>query len=128
MVGLLPVGMDALGSFTFFSNNELIIENLTVPAGTMITLLSVELKKDGESFTRCRLMGQQEASAEVCIPFSYQGDFYECQNDRAYSLHEIMDSARLCRRRFCATKQKCGNPLFFSPIYQIQGIMHSMYY
>ncbi|XP_026782467.3 protein THEMIS2 [Pangasianodon hypophthalmus] len=125
MVGLLPVGVDALGSFIFFSNNELTIENLTVPAGTKMTLLSVDLNKDGESFARCRLTGQQEASAEVYIPFSYHGDFYECQNDRGYSLHEIMSSARLCRRRFYRTKpKKCGNPLIFSPIYQIQGIMH----
>ncbi|KAF4088059.1 hypothetical protein AMELA_G00078370 [Ameiurus melas] len=125
IAGLLPVGVDAFGSFTFFSKNEINVENLTVPAGTEMTVLSVELNNCGESFTRCRLIGQQEASAEVYIPFSCHGEFYECQNDRDYSLHEIMYSARLCKRRFCKAKPtKCGGPLFFSPIYQIQGIMH----
>ncbi|KAK3551633.1 hypothetical protein QTP70_020841 [Hemibagrus guttatus] len=125
IVGLVPVGVDAFGSFTFFSKNELIIENLTVPAGTKMTLLTIDLNKDRESFVRCRLTGQQEASAEVHIPFSCHGEFYECQNDRGYSLHEIMCSSRLCRRRFCkATPNKCGIPLFFNPVYEIQGIMH----
>lgn len=128
MVGLLP-DVDAFGSFTFFSKYELITENLTVPAGSEMTILSVELNKDGESFACCRMTGQQEASAEVHIPVSCHGDFFECQNDRGYSLHEIMHSERLCRRRFCRTEpKKCGGPLFFSPIYQIQAIMHSMYY
>lgn len=125
MAGLLPVGVDAFGSFTFFIKNELIIENLIVPAETEITLLSVELGKEGENFARCRLTGQQEASVEFHMPFSYHGEFYECQNDRGYSLPEIMDSARLCKRRFCSIN---GSLLVFSPVYQIQGIMHSMYY
>lgn len=129
VVGLLPVGVDAFGSFTFFSKNELIIENLTVPAGTKMTLLTIELNKNGESFVRCRLLGQQEASAEVHIPLSCHGEFYECQNDRGYTLQEIMYSTRLCRRRFSkATPNNCGSPLFFNPVYEIQGIMHSMYY
>lgn len=128
-MGLLPVGMDACGSFSFLSKNELIIENLSVPAETEIALLTVELNTDGGRFARCRLKGHQEAFAEVLIPFSLHGEFYECQNERGYSLHEIMSSARLCRRRFCKTKPKDGgSPLIFSPIYQIQGIMHSMYY
>ncbi|XP_027005489.1 protein THEMIS2 [Tachysurus fulvidraco] len=125
IVGLLPVGVDAIGSFTFFSKNDLIIENLTVPAGTEMTFLTVELNKDGESVVRCQLMGQQEVAAEVHIPFSYHGEFYECQNDRGYSLYEIMYSARLRTRRFCKTNPNtCGSPLFFSPVYEIQGIMH----
>ncbi|KAM9488059.1 protein THEMIS2 [Clarias gariepinus] len=125
MVGLLPVGVDAFGSFSFFTKYELIIENFTVPAGTELTLLSVELNEDGERFARCRLTGQLQVSAEVCIPLSCHGEFYECQNDRGYSLHEIMYSDRLCRRRFYKAKSKnSDNPLFFSPVYQIQGIMH----
>lgn len=129
IVSLLPVGVDALGSFIFFSKNELIFENLIVPAKTEITLLSVELSRAGEKSARCRMKGQEEVSAEVLIPFSCHGDFYECQNEREYSLKEIMYSVRLCKRRFCNTKsKKGGGPLFFSPIYQIQGIMHSTYY
>ncbi|KAI5608796.1 protein THEMIS2 isoform X3 [Silurus asotus] len=125
IVGLLPVGKDAFGSFTFFSNSDLVIENLTVPAGTEMTILSVEHIKNEKGFARCRVTGHQEASAEVLIPFSCHGDFYECQNERGYSLNEIMYSTRLCKRRFCQTKpKKCDSILYFSPIYQILGIMH----
>lgn len=128
IVGLQPVGVDAFGSFTFFSKNELLIEKLTVPAGTEMTLLTVELNKNGKSFARCCLKGQQDSSAEVHIPLSCHGEFYECKNDRGYSLHEIMFSSRLCSRRFYKTKpNKCGSPLFFNPVYEIRGIMHSTY-
>ncbi|XP_007249663.2 protein THEMIS2 [Astyanax mexicanus] len=125
MVGLQPVGVDACGSFIFVSRNELIIENFTVSAGTEITLLSVEALEDGKTYARCQLMGQQGVSAEVFIPFSCHGEFYECENERGYSLQEIMLSDRLCKRRFRKTKsKKCGGPLIFTPIYQVQGIMH----
>ncbi|XP_017563724.1 protein THEMIS2 [Pygocentrus nattereri] len=125
LVGLQPVGVDACGSFTFISRNELIIDNLTVPAGKEITLLSVEVTENEERRARCQLMGQQGVFADMLIPFSYHGEFYECENDRGYSLQEIMMSDRLCRRRFRKIKsKKCGGPLLFVPIYQIQGIMH----
>ncbi|TSK34905.1 Protein THEMIS2 [Bagarius yarrelli] len=121
IVGLLPVSVDAFGSFTFFSKNDLIIENLTVPARTEITVLTVVLNSDAESFARCRLMGREETSAEVHLPFSCYGEFYECQNDRDYTIHEIMSSARLCRRRFYKTKSNTyGSPLVFNPIYEVQ--------
>uniref|UniRef100_A0A4W4H6J9 CABIT domain-containing protein n=1 Tax=Electrophorus electricus TaxID=8005 RepID=A0A4W4H6J9_ELEEL len=95
MVGLQPVGLDACGSFTFVSRNQLIIDNFTVPAGSEITILSVEHSEDKESYSRCKLTGQQGVSAEVHIPLSCHGEFYECENDHGYSLQEIMLSARL---------------------------------
>ncbi|XP_066540090.1 protein THEMIS2 [Hoplias malabaricus] len=125
LVGLQPVGVDACGAFTFISRSELIIENFTVSAGTQLTMLSVEVAEDGEYFARCQLMGQQGASADIHIPFSYHGEFFECENDHGYSLQEIMLSDRLRKRRFRKTKsKKCGGPLIFAPVYQIQGIMH----
>ncbi|XP_072535847.1 protein THEMIS2 [Salminus brasiliensis] len=125
MVGLQPVGVDACGSFTFVNRNEMTIENFTVSAGREITLLSVEISADGNRYARCQLMGQQGVSAEVLIPVSCHGEFYECENERGYSLQEIMLSDRLCKRRFRKTKSnKCGSPLIFTPIYQVQGIMH----
>lgn len=129
LVGLQPVGVDACGSFSFISSNEMVIDNLTVSAGKEITLLSLEVREDGERNARCQLMGQQGAPATVLIPLACHGEFYECENDRGYSLPEIMLSDRLCRRHFRTTKsKKCGSPLIFTPVYEIQGIMHSKYY
>ncbi|XP_062848385.1 protein THEMIS2 [Trichomycterus rosablanca] len=125
IVGLLPVGVDACGSFTFVSTDDLIIENLTLPAGQALTFLSEVLGDDGTRYARCRMIGQQEASAEVYIPLSCCGEFYECEHERSYSLQEIILSDRLCKRRFCkTTSNKSSAILYFSPIYQVQAIMH----
>ncbi|XP_073703189.1 protein THEMIS2 [Garra rufa] len=125
IVGLCPVGVDACGSFTFLSQNELTIDNFTLPAGKQLTLLSVEVAKNGIRLARCQLVGQNMASAEILLPLSLKGDFYECQIDRGYSLQEIMSSSRLSCRRFCSTNEKSsGSLLVFSPVYEISAIMH----
>ncbi|XP_076827918.1 protein THEMIS2 [Brachyhypopomus gauderio] len=125
MVGLQPFAVDTCGSFTFISGSELIINDFTVPSGSELTLLTVEHSEGKESYSRCQLRGNQGVSVEVHIPLSCHGEFYECESDRGYSLHEIMLSSRLRRRRFRKTKSNtCGSPLFFTPVYQIKGIMH----
>uniref|UniRef100_A0A8C1NVY0 Thymocyte selection associated family member 2 n=1 Tax=Cyprinus carpio TaxID=7962 RepID=A0A8C1NVY0_CYPCA len=95
IVGLCPVGVDACGSFTFICQNELTIDNFTLPAGKQLTLLSVEVARNGERLARCQVVGQNMASAEILLPMALRGEFYECQSDRGYSLQEIMASSRL---------------------------------
>ncbi|XP_051574203.1 protein THEMIS2-like isoform X2 [Myxocyprinus asiaticus] len=123
----LPIqhsGVDAFGSFTFISSSELTVDNFTLPAGKQLTLLSVELDEDGERRARCQLVGQNVASAELLLPLSLKGDFYECEGDRSYSLQEITSSVRLSSRRFRSTNVKnSGGPLIFSPVYEIKAIM-----
>ncbi|XP_052002702.1 protein THEMIS2-like [Xyrauchen texanus] len=124
IVGLCPVGVDAFGSFTFFSSSELTVDNFTLPAGKHLTLLSVEFDDDGERQARCQLVGQNVASAEIQLPLSLKGDFYECEEDRGYTLQEITSSVRLSSRRFRSTNMKnSGGPLIFSPVYEIKAIM-----
>ncbi|KAI2655787.1 Protein THEMIS2 [Labeo rohita] len=106
IVGLCPVGVDACGSFTFMCKNELTVDNFTLPAGKQLTLLSVEVTKNGKRLARCQLVGQNMASAEILLPLSLRGEFYECQGDRGYSLQEIMSSFRLSCRRFCSINEK----------------------
>ncbi|KAK2903482.1 hypothetical protein QQF64_009414 [Cirrhinus molitorella] len=125
IVGLCPVGVDVCGSFTFISQNELTIDNFTLPAGKQLTLLSVEVARNGESLARCQLVGQNMASAEMLLPLSLKGEFYECQSDRGYSLQEIMSSSRLSCRHFQSINEKSSRGLLvFSPVYEISGIMH----
>uniref|UniRef100_A0A671PGB7 Thymocyte selection associated family member 2 n=1 Tax=Sinocyclocheilus anshuiensis TaxID=1608454 RepID=A0A671PGB7_9TELE len=95
IVGLCPVGVDACGSFTFICQNELTIDNFTLPAGKQLILLSVEGAKNGERLARCQVVGQNMVSTEILLPLSLRGEFYECQGDRGYSLEEIMASSRL---------------------------------
>ncbi|XP_051577517.1 protein THEMIS2-like isoform X2 [Myxocyprinus asiaticus] len=125
LVCLCPVGVDACGSFTFISSNELTVDNFTLPAGKQLTLLSVELDEDGARQARCQLVGQNMASAEILLPLSLKGEFYECIDDHGYSLQEIISSPRLSSRCFRSTSvKKSGSPLVFSPVYEIQAIMH----
>ncbi|XP_016098250.1 protein THEMIS2 [Sinocyclocheilus grahami] len=125
IVGLCPVGVDACGSFTFICQNELTIDTFTLPAGKQLTLLSMEVARNGERLARCQMVGQNMASAEILLPLTLRGEFYECQSDRGYSLQEIMSSSRLSCRQFRNTAEKnSGSLLIFSPVYEISAIMH----
>uniref|UniRef100_A0A3Q2D7L6 Thymocyte selection associated family member 2 n=1 Tax=Cyprinodon variegatus TaxID=28743 RepID=A0A3Q2D7L6_CYPVA len=78
-----------------------------------------------EDMVRCHVRGETEASAEVCIPLSSRGEFYECESEECYTLKEIMSSPCLRIRRFRFVKTtKCERILVFSPIYQVQAIMN----
>uniref|UniRef100_A0A8C8CUQ2 CABIT domain-containing protein n=1 Tax=Oncorhynchus tshawytscha TaxID=74940 RepID=A0A8C8CUQ2_ONCTS len=126
MVSLRPVGLDTCFPFTFTSRCELTLQNFTLGTGMAVTMLHIEQQDgDEESCVRCQLRGQQGASADVLIPFSCRGEFYECESDQTYTLQEIMSSPHLCSRHFCFSKKtKHGASLVFSPIYQVQAIMH----
>ncbi|XP_055066653.2 protein THEMIS2 [Misgurnus anguillicaudatus] len=125
IVGLCPIGVDACGSFSFKSRNKLNVENFTVPAEEPLTLILIEVAEDGTRQARCQLTGQNMVSAEILLPLSLKGEFYECECDRGYSLQEIMTSARLKTRRFRSTHAKnIGGPIIFSPVYEIKAIMH----
>ncbi|KTG44345.1 hypothetical protein cypCar_00035255 [Cyprinus carpio] len=124
IVGLCPAEVDACSSLTFISQNDLIIDNFTLPAGKQLTLLSVEVAKNGERLARCQVVEQNMASAEILLPLSLRGEFYECQGDRGYTLQEIMSSSRLSCRRFRNTNENSGSLLVFSPLYEISAIMH----
>uniref|UniRef100_A0A672QPM7 Thymocyte selection associated family member 2 n=1 Tax=Sinocyclocheilus grahami TaxID=75366 RepID=A0A672QPM7_SINGR len=124
IVGLCPVGVDACGSFTFICQNELTIDTFTLPAGKQLTLLSMEVARNGERLARCQMVGQNMASAEILLPLTLRGEFYECQSDRGYSLQEIMSSSRLSCRQFRNTAEKnSGSLLIFSPVYEISNVV-----
>lgn len=124
MVSLRPVGLDSSHPFTFTSSCELTFENFTLGAGKAVTMLSIVEREGEESLVRCQIRSQQEATAEVLVPLSFHGEFYECQGDQ-YTLQEIMLSPHLCSRQFRFSKTtQCGGPLLLSPIYQVQAIMH----
>lgn len=128
MVSLWPVGLDSCLPFTFTSRCELTFENFTLRAGRAVTMLAVEQREGEERHVCCRLKGLQGASAEVRIPLSCQGEFYECESNECFTLQEIMCSPHLSSRRFRFSKTtKCG-PLVLSPVYQVQAIMHCEYF
>ncbi|XP_023256872.1 protein THEMIS2 [Seriola lalandi dorsalis] len=125
MVSLRPVGLESCLPFTFTSRSKMIFGNLTLGAGKALTVLSVERREGDEDQVRCHIRGQQEASAEVCIPLSSRGEFFECESEECFTLKDIMSSASLCSRRFRFNNpSKSAKPFILSPIYQVHAIMH----
>uniref|UniRef100_A0A8C7YAP0 Thymocyte selection associated family member 2 n=1 Tax=Oryzias sinensis TaxID=183150 RepID=A0A8C7YAP0_9TELE len=95
MLSLRPVSLDSCLPFTFTNRSKMTFGDLTLGAGKALTVLSIERQKGQEDQVRCHLKGSQETSAEVCIPMSFRGEFYECESEDSYSLQEIMSSPSL---------------------------------
>ncbi|KAG7216888.1 hypothetical protein INR49_001542 [Caranx melampygus] len=125
MVSLRPVDLESSLPFTFTNRSKMTLGNLTLGVGKVLTVLSIERHEGVDGQVRCHVRGQQQASAEVCIPLSYKGEFYECESEECFTLQEIMSSASLrCRRFRFKNTTKSVQPLVLSPIYQVQAIMH----
>uniref|UniRef100_A0A3Q2TWH5 Thymocyte selection associated family member 2 n=1 Tax=Fundulus heteroclitus TaxID=8078 RepID=A0A3Q2TWH5_FUNHE len=108
-----------------FLNSKMTFGSLTLGSGKALTVLSIERHNGEEGRVRCHVKGQTEASAEVCIPLSSRGEFYECESEESYTLKDIMASPSLRSRRFRFVKTtKCERVVVFSPIYQVQAIMN----
>ncbi|XP_028280748.1 protein THEMIS2 [Parambassis ranga] len=125
MVSLRPVGLESCLPFTFTSHSKMTFGNFTLGARRALTVLSIEHHKGEEDQVRCRVEGQQEASAEVCIPLSSRGEFYECESEECFTLQQIMSSPCLRSRRFrLINPAKSEQILVLSPVYQVHAIMN----
>ncbi|KAF1388204.1 hypothetical protein PFLUV_G00087770 [Perca fluviatilis] len=125
MLSLRPVGLESCLPFTFTSRFKITIGNFTLGANRALTVLSIERHEGEEDYVRCHVQGQQEASAEVCIPLSFQGEFRECENEERFTLQEIMSSPCLRSRKFHLINTTKGERnLVLSPIYQVHAIMN----
>ncbi|XP_047454339.1 protein THEMIS2 [Mugil cephalus] len=125
MVSLRPIGLDSCLPFTFTSRSKITLGDFILGTGTALTVLCVEKHEGEEDQVRCHVKGLQEASADVCIPLSSRGEFYECESEECFTLQEIMSSASLRSRRFRFNNaSKSQRPLILSPVYQVQAIMN----
>ncbi|TWW80161.1 Protein THEMIS2 [Takifugu flavidus] len=125
MVTLMPVTLESSSSFTFTSCSKIAFENLTVGAGTVLTVLSIERKEGKEDKLRCKVQGHHEA-AEVAIPLSVRGQFAECEQEECFTLQQILSSPLLNSRRFRFIGNKCDRPLVLTPVYQAPGLRVSV--
>jgi len=126
MVSLRPLDLESSLPFTFTNRSKITVGNFTLGAGRALTVLSIERREGEVDHVRCHVKGQQETSAEVCIPFSAQGEFKECESEERFTLREIMSSPCLCSRKFrFINTTKCDRPLVLCPIYQVHAIMSS---
>ncbi|KAL3059798.1 hypothetical protein OYC64_014404 [Pagothenia borchgrevinki] len=124
MVSLRPLDLESCLPFTFTNHSKITVGNFTLGAGRALTVLSIERREGEVDHVRCHVKGQQETSAEVCIPLSAQGEFKECESEERFTLREIMSSPCLCSRKFrFINTTKCDRPLVLCPIYQVHAIM-----
>ncbi|XP_041842903.1 protein THEMIS2 [Melanotaenia boesemani] len=124
MLSLRPVGLESCLPFTFTSHSKMTFGPLTLGAGTVLTVLTIERHQGEEDQVRCHVKGQQEAAAEVLIPLKFHGEFYECESEECFTLQDIMSSPFLRSRRFhFINTTKYERPLILSPVYQVQAIM-----
>ncbi|XP_067386849.1 protein THEMIS2 [Emydura macquarii macquarii] len=107
--------------FSFTSAADLTVDGQVVPKGQPISLLSVT-KHQGQKFASCTTTGQ-DGQQSLCIPFSLQGQFYECGGQQHYTLSQVLQSEGLKRQRL-----KCSafgeRSLLLCPVYEVQAIMH----
>ncbi|KAL6109770.1 themis [Pungitius sinensis] len=125
MLSLRPVGLDSCLPFTFSTRSKINVGDFTLGAGAVLTVLSVERHPGEEDSVRCHVRGQQDVSAEVCLPISSHGEFRECESEEGFTVRDIMASACLCSRRFrFVNTTKSQRPLVLSPIYQVHAVMN----
>uniref|UniRef100_UPI0037E88169 protein THEMIS2 n=1 Tax=Semicossyphus pulcher TaxID=241346 RepID=UPI0037E88169 len=120
MLSLRPVGLESCLPFTFTCSSKITFDNFTLGAGRHLTVLSIE-----GAHARCHVQGQQESSAEVCVPLAAQGEFRECESEECFTLREVMSSPCLRSRRFrFINTTKSEVPLILCPVYQVHAIMN----
>ncbi|XP_061573229.1 protein THEMIS2 [Cololabis saira] len=126
MMSLRPVELESCLPFTFTSYSKMTFGGLSLGASTALTVVSIERRQGQgqEDQVCCRVRGQQDASAEVRVPLSSRGQFYECESEECFTLKEILSSPCLRSRRFRFVKAtKCEQSLVLSPVYQVHAIM-----
>lgn len=119
MMALRPVPLESSLPLTFTSCSKLTFDNFTVEEGTVLTVLSTK-----EDKLRCKVHGQHEASAEVFVPLSLQGEFMECESEECFTLQEIMSAPSLLSRKFRLISSKCDRQLVLTPVYQVHAVMN----
>ncbi|KAM8869207.1 protein THEMIS2 isoform 1-T2 [Spinachia spinachia] len=125
MLSLRPVGLNSCLPFTFTSRSKINVGDFTLGANAALTVLSVERNEGEEDRVRCHVRGQQQVSAEVCLPLSTHGQFSECESEECFTLQEIMSSPCLRSRRFhFVNTTKSQRPLVLSPIFQVHAVMN----
>ncbi|XP_023118206.2 protein THEMIS2 [Amphiprion ocellaris] len=125
MMRLRPVDLQSCLPFTFTSRSKMTFGSFTLGAERALTVICIERHEGEEDRVRCHVRGQQGASAEVCIPLSSRGEFYECESEECFTLQEIMSSPALRSRRFrFMNTTKSDRRFLLSPVYQVHAIMN----
>ncbi|XP_048413828.1 protein THEMIS isoform X1 [Stegostoma tigrinum] len=114
---------------TFQSLKDIITDDFVIGKGDPITVTSTEFR-EGHKYANCIVDGDFE-QVHVALSFALKGEFYECEDNKLYTIKDIVESKILTKRRVrlaevkgvCMPKHFQG-ALVLSPVYEIQAIMH----
>uniref|UniRef100_A0A8C9H5W2 Thymocyte selection associated n=1 Tax=Piliocolobus tephrosceles TaxID=591936 RepID=A0A8C9H5W2_9PRIM len=131
----IHIGPSRLGHPCFYHQKNIKLENFIIEQGEQIMLNSVE-EIDGEIMVSCTVVRNHQ-NHSFNLPLSQEGEFYECEDERIYTLKEIVEwkipknRTRTVKLTDFSNKWDSTNPfpkdfygtLILKPVYEIQGVM-----
>ena len=135
----IHIGPSRLGHPCFYNQKDMKLENLFIKQGEQIMLNSVE-EINGEIMVNCGVIRNHQ-NHSFTLPLSQEGEFYECEDERIYTLKEIVEwkipknRTRTVKLTGFSNKWDLTNPfpkgfygaLILKPVYEIQGVMKCKY-
>lgn len=130
----VKIGDNRLGHPHFRSNADIQVNDIFIKEGEHIVLNTLA-EVDGVDHVNCTVI-KGNRSKPLRIPLSYEGTFYECEDDQFYTLKEIVTWKISKHRRRVVKLMKTlatleENPyneylqsdVCLLPVYEIQAVM-----
>ncbi|XP_060710817.1 protein THEMIS [Hemiscyllium ocellatum] len=130
----VQIGHNRLGQPHFFSDVDIQVDDILITKREHIVLNSLA-EVDGEQYVNCTV-NRGDKNETLRLPLSYEGTFYECEDDQFYTLKEIIEWKMPKHRRRVVKLAKTltawdpnpyneylQNDLSLVPVYEIQAVM-----
>ncbi|XP_003404073.2 protein THEMIS isoform X1 [Loxodonta africana] len=135
IIRTIHIGPSRLGHPCFYHQKDIKLGNFLIKQGEQIMLNSVE-EINGEMMVNCGVIRDHQ-NHSFTLPFSQEGEFYECEDEHIYTLKEIVEwkipknRTRTVKLTDFSIKWDSTNPfpkgfygsLILKPVYEIQGVM-----
>uniref|UniRef100_G3UMH7 Thymocyte selection associated n=1 Tax=Loxodonta africana TaxID=9785 RepID=G3UMH7_LOXAF len=132
IIRTIHIGPSRLGHPCFYHQKDIKLGNFLIKQGEQIMLNSVE-EINGEMMVNCGVIRDHQ-NHSFTLPFSQEGEFYECEDEHIYTLKEIVEwkipknRTRTVKLTDFSIKWDSTNPfpkgfygsLILKPVYEIQ--------
>ncbi|NXA75719.1 THMS1 protein, partial [Thryothorus ludovicianus] len=133
----VSIGPARFGHPCFYSTKDIKLANFTIKHDEQITFNSVE-EVHGTMAVNCVVVRNNQYHC-FTLPFSQEGEFYECEDDQIYTLKEIAEwKIPKCRNRIVKLfdtlhewdsssplPENFDGSLILMPVYEVQAVMKS---